>query len=393
MRIKNSKIHFSVYIIALSFIVGFTGAWILPNLLSNLIKPIVIIMLIGEVFILKKVRTDTYAKILFMYMILVVICSILNGLESVIALASFSINILYIFMIIIKKYNDNEIHFLLISIKYASLFLAIILIISNPIIGTINSSTIYLLNVQVNKNAIAYLIAPGLYVCIQQLFGSFSGKFEDKKIRRKISIFIEMIILFYAGIYPMSRGGFLCILAPVGIFFVNRYIEAIRKAKIKRIIEGIGLGIGAVFIIWNFIPEQYKNRLLSLENYSYSNSGMRDVLAKQAIELVQGHELIGRGFGYYQRVLESSYGAHNCFVDMYVNAGIIGGVGMIIIFVYPIIKCKNIISYSWISIAFVAAFFESQMSYQLWLPLAMGWLIWKVERERNKIVLKKEAYE
>lgn len=377
MKIKTNHVRLSVYVIAISFIVGFTGVWILPDVLSNLIKPIVIVVLIGEA-VLKKFYVDTYGKILFVYLFIVVVCSALNGLTT--ALFSFLINIMYTFLIIIKKYKDKEMDFLLNSIKYASLVLAAILIISNPLINRISTPYIYLLNISVNKNAIAYLISPGLYVCVQQLF-DMKGK--NKKGKTKFFYFIELFLLLYAGIYPMSRGGFLCMFFPLFIFLADRYRAAIKKFKIKKIVGGILILCLAVYAMWNLLPKEYVNRLLLLESYTYHNSGNRDILVKQAIELVQGHELTGLGFGYYQSVLKTSYGAHNCFVDMYVNAGLVGLVGLIIIFVYPIIKCKNAKCYSWIVMALIAAFFESQMSYQVWVPLAIAWLIWKTEKKIN----------
>lgn len=373
MNKDTIRISFSTYIIGISFIIGFTGVWILPKIFTNLIKPFVILAIIVEKR--NKLYIDRYQRVLIIYLTSIMMCSLITGLRNPADIISFALNILYAIAIIEHAYTEKEWNFLQKCIKCASVLLSVIVVISNPLMSTIKSAYIYLFTYRVNKNAIAYLVAPGLFVCVQELSK------KRKKTIEKIIIAIQFIIMLYAGIYPMSRGGFLSLVLPILMWGIYQYRESIKKIKWKQIIIGIGIVCLVVWLISNVLPEQYVNRLFGANSYSYSNSGDRDIYINQAIEITHGHEVFGRGFGYYQELTNSSYGLHNCFADMYVSTGLVGMIGLIIVFFYPMLKCRKIEPFCWVLMALPAALFESQLSYQVWVPLAVGWLSWKMQRK------------
>ena len=88
-------------------------------------------------------------------------------------------------------------------LKAASLVLAVVVLCSNPLPALPENNVMRLFSVEINKNSVPYLIAPGSFICMDQLF-------QRKRKLEKFIYAVELAVLLYAGIYPMSRGGFCC---------------------------------------------------------------------------------------------------------------------------------------------------------------------------------------
>lgn len=359
------KREVSLQIIKIILSISFWGVWILPKEVTNLMKPLMIICTIY--WCLKSIKKiNKYLLVVLFYILITsffgVINSFLNDLKYI-YIISFEINILFFFCLILIISNSKNKYIFNNYIKISSLILAIIVIISNPIIGKINLPDIKLLHVIVNKNSIPYLISPGLFIVVDEIQRL---KLNNKK---KFCEILQIVILLYAGIYPMSRGGFLSLFLPL---IINEFFR-IKEEKIIISLKRLSLFILLALILANFLPKQYFERLLNIENYTLKNSSGRDILILKALKLVEENKIIGMGIGYYQKILEKNYGTHNIFVDIYIAFGIIGVILTIILFIYPIIKKMNSKTVSWLIMTIVAAMVESQLSYQIWIPLAMAW--------------------
>lgn len=184
---------------------------------------------------------------------------------------------------------------------------------------------------------------------------------------------VELCVLGYAGIYPMSRGGFLCLLLPTGVMLVEWVIRVIKEKEYSKLYICIVVCNFVAAVSLLILPDRYKERLLDIKSYTLFNS--REILAKAGIELAKGGELFGKGFGYYQKMMNTGYGSHNCFVDVYVAVGIIGVLIFFSVFLYLLFRLRNNQGRAWLGIAFICAMVESQMSYQLWIPIAMAYLL------------------
>lgn len=372
--ISNSNlISFPVLILGIVIIIAFTGVWILPPVIKNTLKPIVIVLFfIDLLHSNKKLLFDGLSKVLITFSISLFASLLININSNLSVFISIQINIWFVAIICLREYNLDEIKYIFNSVKYSSLILAVIVMISNPIIGTLHSPFIFLLKTKVNKNSVAYLVAMGLYICLNQLI-------SNKKIKIKsVILLFELLILIYSSIYPMSRGGFLCAFVPFFLTIINTFRKEILNVfSIKNFSKIVLLLIITILII-KLLPEQYVNRLLNTDSYSLENSSQRDVLTKQAINMVTGSKFFGKGFGYYQMISGSTYGCHNCFIDLYVSSGLVGMCSFGYIFLYLLLKTKlsmNVMA--WLSMALISAFLESQLSYQIFIPFCMAWLSYK----------------
>jgi len=259
-------------------------------------------------------------------------------------------------------------------LKAASLVLAVVVLCSNPLPSLPDSNVMKLFTVEINKNAVPYLIAPGSFICMDQLF-------QRKRKPEKLIYAAELAVLVYAGIYPMSRGGFLSILLPMALLLVDRVIQIIKQKDFDKLYVCIVLSNLCAAVGLLLLQGRYRERLLSVESYAFFSS--REVLAKTGIELTKGSEVFGKGFGYFQKMTGNGYGAHNCFVDIYVATGIIGVLFLLGVFVYLLLRLRNNAGRAWLGIAFICAMVESQMSYQFWVPIAMAYLL--CDRERREV--------
>lgn len=361
-----------VHLLTWSWIIGFTFVWILPDGITNLIKPIVICGCMIDV--LRKKRSfhiDMFCGGLIVFGVHCVLCSFVASENQWLATVSFGANILYAVCICICGYEKEEYRYMLRMLKAASLVLAVVVLCSNPLPSLPENNVLKLFSVAINKNAVSYLIAPGSLICMDQLL----------RRRRKIEKLIyaaELAVLVYAGIYPMSRGGFLCILLPIGLLVVDWVIQIIKQKEYTKLYVCIVLSNLCAAVGLLLLQGRYRERLLSMDSYTYFSA--RDTLAKEGIELVKGSELFGKGFGYYQKMMNTSYGSHNCFVDVYVATGLIGVLLFCGIFVYLLVRLRNNTGRAWLGMAFLCAMVESQMSYQFWIPIAMAYLLCNRER-------------
>ena len=360
------KEKISLQIIKVILLFSFWGVWVFPKEITNLMKPLIIICTIFW-YLKSSKKINKYLLIIYFYFLITSFLGIVNiyfNNLKYIDLFSFETNILFFFCLILIISNSKNKYIFNQYIKFSSLVLAIMVIVSNPIMGEINSSHINLLNISVNKNSISYLISPGFFIVINEL--QVLRVNNKEKIIYKL---LQILILLYGGIYPMSRGGFLSLFLPLVINVVFK----IKKKGMFFLLKKLPIFILLILIFVNFLPKQYFERLINVENYIFSNSGGRNILILEALKLVEENKIIGMGVGYYQKILNKGYGVHNIFVDIYIAFGIIGVVLTIILFIYPIIKKMNSKTVSWLIMAMIAAMIESQLSYQIWIPLAMSW--------------------
>ncbi len=361
-----------VHLLTWSWIIGFTFVWVLPDDITHFIKPIVICGCMADVLRKKrKIRIDVFCGGIIVFGAYCAIRSLFaNGNQWLVTL-SFGANILYALCICVCEYEEEEYRYMLRMVKMASLMLATVVLCSNPLPSLPENNVLKLFSVEVNKNAVPYLIAPGSLVCMGQLLWK-------KRKTEKLVYALELAILVYAGIYPMSRGGFLSILLPAGLLVVDWLIQIIKQKEYNKLYVFIVLSNLCVAVGLLLLQGRYGERLLSMESYTYFSS--RDTLAKEGIGLVRGSELFGKGFGYYQKMMNTSYGSHNCFVDVYVATGLIGVLLFCGIFVYLLVRLRNNAGRAWLGMGFICAMVESQMSYQFWIPIAMAYLLCNRER-------------
>lgn len=360
----------AIFVIGLSLLVSYTGIWVLPNGISNLIKPFAVAVVGIEVLSKRKLHSGLSWLILF-FLFALTFSVLANGGFSLVGYLSIVISCIYCIVLQEFRYTEEEYLKFRNYIKWASIILAAAVAFFNPFISVIRSPTIFIFHTPVNKNAVPYLIAPGLFVAVQQL-----AEFRKWKKDKKLLHLAEILLLLYSGIYPMSRGGFACIVLPVLIWGGHFFLYQLKRARSEYAVTVLIVFAVVIFLLTHFLPEQYVGRLFDLEMYSTNQMNGRDKIMVDSFRAMRGHEIVGGGFGYLQGRLSLSYGAHNCFIDIYGIAGMIGLIPFLLFFIYPVVKTKYINTICWVVMALCAAVFESQLSYQVFVPLALGMVEW-----------------
>lgn len=164
----------------------------------------------------------------------------------------------------------------------------------------------------------------------------------------KLFLFVSMISLIFATILTVSRGGFVGLLV-VGflIFVMDTYHRWITKIMV----------VGAIiFLFVQFAPETYWERMHTLityeEDYNITSEFGRKQLWINGLELMMDNPLVGVGVGAFTTAMGHAYGqnvsgfkwstAHNAFVQIGAELGILGFVLFVILILSSILYMRRL---------------------------------------------------
>jgi probable O-glycosylation ligase (exosortase A-associated) len=146
---------------------------------------------------------------------------------------------------------------------------------------------------------------------------------ESEKRWVKIALLISMVLSMFTVVASYSRGAFLAA-AAVGLYFIL-------KNKHKFILLPPVVALGVALIV--FMPEQYVDRLNTIETYQQDGSAMGRINAWHfAWNLAGDRPIVGGGFGAFTRDLfkvyapepENFHDAHSIYFEALGEQGFIG---------------------------------------------------------------------
>ena len=280
---------------------------------------VIYILLIGIKIIKEKKRLGIYA---FWSAGFFFIC-LLSSLYAVDQHVAFnqSINVvkalLIGFSIVIFSGDRKKLNFVLYSILISAGYLTILLILSTPtnVWGTQRLGE----SVGLNSNDL------GVKMAISSLIAVYFGK--EKK---KIYFYVLAIICLSITILSGSRKALVLII--VGLFF----LFTITVEKRKRIIAGIPILMGLVYLLWDLImtvPEFYNVigiRMILMINgflgqgYVDSSTLVRIDMIEQGMQLFKERPIFGYGIANFSVLSTYATYSHNNYVELLVGVGIVG---------------------------------------------------------------------
>ncbi len=171
---------------------------------------------------------------------------------------------------------------------------------------------------------------------------------EKNRIRNIIAIMIRLIGLLFTG----KRSPALLLIIAVALIYIFIEKKDMNKKLIRFLLVGIA-GVVSVFVGAMFLPQLQVliGRLFDSEDWS--TLGGRTELYELAISMFKEHPLLGMGWNAYKlesektigRVYSSQYArmqAHNIYLQLLSEIGIVGTIVIVSLFVYPVIKVFKI---------------------------------------------------
>jgi len=175
----------------------------------------------------------------------------------------------------------------------------------------------------------------GALILIYLLFAIIYLLFGEGSFNNKVKNFFLIPILLITFIYNESRGAWLGFIGASSIIFWLRS----KKCIIVLIL--------LITLVISFAPKDIKDRIHSITNVESNRSNLgRIALWKGAILIFKDYPINGIGLGNFREVYMSSYKqphtvanshAHNTFLHLLAEAGIIGFCGLIYL-LYSILK-------------------------------------------------------
>ncbi len=183
----------------------------------------------------------------------------------------------------------------------------------------------------------------GLALNVVVIFPLFIYMFEMssrfKKIFWSLAVVIQLVVLYYT----YTRTGFMVLIIEGVMLAVYRVIK-INPVRIMTLLL-------ALLAVYPFIPERFKNRILSIDSYTVSKSTSltnRLKMQKKAVEMLPDVWLTGFGIGnqpigdivFGDDVGGTDAGTHNMFLEILVQMGVCG-LGFMLLFLFYTYKEFN----------------------------------------------------
>ena len=364
---NNETPHIYAILVGLLFMSGLVLPWLLPNIITQVFKPLSIYVLIT--FILYwRVRLEIKTnQVLAIFSILCYFAALVGHQVTTSSVIEFVSTALYMLMFLfttIVNFKMNDIKFILKCTFYASLVFAIISMVSNPMMGSdIKRSSMNFLYTNINGNLIPYAILPGFVVGLQVLVYGTTHK--------KVRVTIALLIMLYSIFLPATRGAFLVLLL-ILFFTFYEYIKAfVQKKKFFRLLMFTSFLIVLVNIFEFILPGSVSGRLLNIN--SYSDTSGRTMIYSVAWDIARQNLLLGSGFSEWSS--NYTFAVHNMYLELLVSTGILGTFLVVAIVINSIVIMKNNILYAILSISIVESLVETSGAYTFWIPIILSTII------------------
>jgi O-antigen ligase len=184
------------------------------------------------------------------------------------------------------------------------------------------------------------------------LFAGAGYLFSQKKMSSKMWVSASAILMGAAIALSFSRGAYLGLLAG-GVFFAAVFLK--RSGVLGKALVAI---VAIFFLIFVFNSNIITQRLASSFNLKEGSNVERYKNWVQAADMIQDYPLGGVGLGNYARTVNpaavgrSSIYAHNLFLDIAAETGILNGVVFLMLIFIPI--WRNIKSGSMLNLGLAA---------------------------------------
>lgn len=193
------------------------------------------------------------------------------------------------------------------------------------------------------------ILGIGTIVVFQKLKGLFLKKDKNKKIKiTKILYTIALLLVIYGLFLSSKRSPLIAAIIAIVVTLLIASGKNILK-KLITLVASFGALAALYFIAVEYIPgfDTIANKFTSLESSDAGVLNGRDYLWEMAIDLFKESPLIGSGYGGYAAYAESvdafTTSAHNYYLQILAELGIIGLILYLIAFISSVIFTAKLI--------------------------------------------------
>lgn len=256
-------------------------------------------------------------------------------------------------------WNGRELRLILFASFLATFVCAAAFFMSNNMLDFSNHEFRFM-GEAVNRNKHAYAFAFG--IILGRAYLSFG------RGRNRLLILLMMLFEGYCLMYSECRGAFLGVFISMTIIMFSRAVR-MRKSGNLYLVFYIFLYAAVCIAGYLMIKHSAVSRLVDGENLSGRDTGI-----EHAILLFRQASLPGKIFGngmLYETLNTEGIGVHFVYLTYLLEAGIIGAVLIILIFVKAMKNIRGEIQWSIFMIALSRTFFEGT-DYYMFIPLILS---------------------
>lgn len=256
-------------------------------------------------------------------------------------------------------WNGRELRLILFASFLATFVCAVAFFLSNNMLDFSNHEYRFMGEV-VNRNKHAYAFAFG--IILGRSYLSFG------RGRNRLVILLMMLLEGYCLLYSECRGAFLGAFISLSIIAFSRAVHMWKDGH-PYLIFYVFLYIVFFIAVYFLIKNSAVSRLVDGENLSGRDTGM-----EHAVMLFRQATIPGKIFGngmLYESLHTEGIGVHFVYLTYLLEAGIIGTVLIILIFLSAMRIIRGEIQWSIFMIALSRTFFEG-MDYYIFIPLILS---------------------
>lgn len=239
-----------------------------------------------------------------------------------------------------------------------------------------------------NQNDLALILALGIPVAWHL---AISGSNSRKTALLRLVNYAYVPAAILAILLTASRGAVVAAL-PAFLFVLG---SLSRLKLFSRVLICTAL-VGALFVLQPLVPQSSFQRLGTIgTQFAEADLGGRVFRWREGIAGFSEHPLLGSGSGAFRAAVESGHSAHNSYLSVLVEVGMIGFVLLVIILaivVYPTMHQPKWASRFWLTVLLVLAIgnfvLDWVMRKQTWLLLSLAVVGANLSARRDEIVLR-----
>lgn len=330
------------------------------ELLTQPLRPLIVIILTVQVVRRGRLRLPVcnVALVMSIYQLILWFFLYPDGgtLKSYLVLVFY---FMMLFSVAGFPWNKRELRLILFASFLATFACAVAFFMSNNMLDFSNNNFRFM-GEHVNRNKNAYAFAFG--IVLGRAYLSFG------RGRNRLAISLMMLFEGYCLIYSQCRGAFIGVFISTCIYALGR-ANRMRKNGDPYLIFYLFLFIFVCVAGYLLIKHSAVSRLVDGEHLSG-----RDDDIKHAIQLFKQASIPGKIFGngmLYESQNTTGIGVHFVYLTYLLEAGIIGTVLIILIFVIAMKNIRGEIQWSIFMVALSRTFFEG-MDYYIFIPLILS---------------------
>lgn len=358
-NLSNEK-KYDGYVLPITVFLGLLIPFFVPNVISSLIKPLGIVACICFFVVSKQNVFKSLEQYLFFIFFSIYLCACCRYNDTIsLGTIGYLLYIMYSATYVTVEHSDGSVEKTVKACFWSGALFALFVAISNPffVYNIYTRTTFWVLWQEINSNQIVYFVAIGL--------AAFPILIKNKALSytKKLIYVSLVVVMIYAILLTLSRGGFLCMACIMILFILDTQSLYLKNNVLKNFVS-LGLLFLLAIILYKYLPFHQMSRILSADSYSDSNG--RSVMFSEALSSIN-NVLIGDGCDAWT----GSHKIHNIFISIFLQTGVVGLISFVSLLFYEVVNIRRVSSLYFLIPLFVESMVESGDAYTFWIPLVM----------------------